>query len=151
MTQETRVQLEMLSRYLKEEPGADLLERAKSFRFTQQSRGAVACVMDDVVQVEGLSGSRYGEILAFEGGGASGEVHYGLALDLRENGVGAVMLSGAGELRTGAWVRGTGRVADVCAGPELLGRIIDPIGRPLDGKPLKTGNLKFRPVENPAP
>jgi len=141
--EETRVQLELLSRYLKAEPGADLLERAKTYRLRQGSEGAVTSVMDDVVQIEGLSGSHYGELLAFEGS------CYGLALDLRENGVGAVMLSGAGDLRTGMASWGTGHVADICAGPELLGRIINPIGQPLDGRPLKAS--RFRPVECPAP
>jgi len=138
-----RVKLELLSRYLKADPGADLLERAKAFRFAPGGRGTVTSVMDDVVQVEGLSGSRYGEILAFGGG------YYGMALDLRETGAGAVMLSGAGDLRTEIDVWGTGHVADICVGPELLGRIINPLGQPLDGRPLKTS--KFRPVECPAP
>jgi len=141
--EETRVQLELLSRYLKEDASADLLERAKSFRFVRGSSGAVTSVMDDVVQIEGLSGSHYGEILAFEGG------YYGLALELREDGTGAVMLSGAGELRTGTSAYSTGHVADICVGPELLGRIINPIGQPLDGLPLKVS--RFRPVERPAP
>ena len=142
---ETRLQLELLSRYLKADASADLLARVKSFRFSRGDSGAVSSVMDDVVQIEGLSGSRYGEILAFDGG------YYGLALDLRENGAGAVMLSGAGDLRTGTSVWGTGHVADVCVGPALLGRIINPIGQPLDGRPLKAANLQFRPVEHPAP
>jgi len=168
--EDARVKLELLSRYLKADADADLLARVKSFRFAQGGSGKVVCVMDDVAQIEGLSGSRYGEILAFESppkacgthpnepagsSGASGlsgdpgGVYYGLALDLRENGAGAVMLSGAGDLRTGTGVWGTGHVADICVGPELLGRIINPIGQPLDGRPLKAS--KFRPVECPAP
>ncbi|MDR2686397.1 MAG: F0F1 ATP synthase subunit alpha [Oscillospiraceae bacterium] len=117
----------------------------KTFRYKplDGDYGAVTSVMDDVVQIQGLSGSHYSEILAFDGG------YFGLALDLREDGVGAVMLSGAGDLRTGDGVRGTGHVADICVGPELLGRIIDPIGRPLDGQPLKAS--RYRPVERPAP
>jgi len=141
--EEARVRLELLSRYLKADAGADLLERAKAFRFAPGGRGTVTSVMDDVVQVEGLSGSRYGEILAFDGG------CYGLALDLREDGAGAVMLSGAGELRTGTGVWNTGHVADICVGNELLGRVINPLGQPLDGRPLQAA--KYRPVECPAP
>ena len=143
MTDQYGAQLEALTRYLKEEPSADLIERAKTFRYEQGSTGAVTSVMDDVVQIEGLNGCHYGELLSFDGG------HLGLALDLREDGAGAVMLSGAGDLRTGTKAWGTGHVADICVGPELLGRIIDPIGRPLDGQPLKAS--RFRPVEHPAP
>ena len=143
MTEETAARLEALQRYLKETPSADLIERAKTYKFENCSRGIVTSVMDDVVQIEGLAGCHYGELLSFDGG------HLGLALDLQENGAGAVMLSGADELRTGACARGTGHVADICAGPELLGRIINPIGQPLDGRPLQAS--RFRPVENPAP
>jgi len=128
----------------------DLVGRIKTFRYKplDGDYGTVSSVMDEVVQVEGLSSSHYGEILAFESD-TEGESYYGMALDLRENGVGAVMLSGAGELRTGARAQGTGHVADICVGPELLGRIINPIGQPLDGLPLKAA--KYRPVECPAP
>jgi F-type H+-transporting ATPase subunit alpha len=108
-----------------------------------ENYGTVSSVMDDVVQVEGLSGSAYGELLVFDGD------HYGLALDLRENGVGCIMLSGSTEITTGAYVRGTGHVADIGVGTELLGRIINPIGQPLDGRDLKV--KKFRPVECHAP
>jgi F-type H+-transporting ATPase subunit alpha len=128
----------------------DLVGRIKAFRHKplDGDYGTVTSVMDDVVHIEGLCSSHYGEILAFESD-REGESHYGLALDLRENGVGAVMLSGAGELRTGARAQGTGHVADICVGQELLGRIINPIGQPLDGRPLKAA--KYRPVECPAP
>ena len=134
-----------LKEFPKTEVSTDLVERVKSYRFEAKAGeyGIVSSVMDDVVQVEGLSGIHYGEILAFDGG------YYGLALDLREDGAGAVMLSGAGELCTGGQARGTGHVADICVGPELLGRILNPIGLPLDGLPLKTRG--FRPVECPAP
>ncbi len=122
-----------------------LLEKVKAVSFEPRlgDYGTVHSIMDDVVQVDGLSGSHYGELLAFEGG------HFGLALDLREDGVGAVMLSGSREITTGGFVRGTGHVADICVGDTLLGRIIDPIGKPLDGQELKA--TAFRPVEYPAP
>jgi len=164
-------QLEAMARYLKEERSADLVERAKSFRFEKGNSGTVASVMDDVVQIGGLGGCHYGELLSFESpqkacgihpgepagssgapglsGGPDKGGHLGMALDLREDGAGAVMLSGAGDLRTGMAAWGTGRMADICVGPPLLGRVIDPIGRPLDGRPLKASS--FRPVEHPAP
>ena len=105
--------------------------------------GTVQSASDDIVQVEGLSHSRYGELLEFE------NQAYGLALDLRLNGVGAVLLTGGNHVSAGSAVRGTGRTADICVGPELLGRVIDPIGRPLDGRELHTS--KFRPIESAAP
>ncbi|MDR2525047.1 MAG: F0F1 ATP synthase subunit alpha [Oscillospiraceae bacterium] len=122
-----------------------LLEKVKGFTFETKTGdyGTVRSIMDDVVQIDGLAGSHYGELLAFAGG------HFGLAMDLREDGVGAVMLSGSREITTGGLVCGTGHVADICVGDALCGRIIDPIGRPLDGRQLKASS--FRPVESPAP
>ncbi|MDR1928134.1 MAG: F0F1 ATP synthase subunit alpha, partial [Oscillospiraceae bacterium] len=122
-----------------------LLEKVKAFSYQPNvgDYGTVSSVMDDVVQIEGLSGSHYGELLTFEGG------HFGLALDLREDGVGAVMLSGSTQVTTGSFVRGTGHVTDICVGDALLGRIINPIGQPLDGRELKTS--ASRPAEHPAP
>ncbi len=105
--------------------------------------GVVESCNGDVVQVKGLGHTRYGEMLAFENDA------FGLAFDLREDGVAAVMLSGENTVKTGSIVRGTGEVASVCVGEELLGRVIDPLGRALDGKPLKT--KKTRPVEAEAP
>ena len=104
--------------------------------------GFVKSCGDGIVQIDGLPHSRYGELLTFEGGTV------GLALDLRLEGVGAVLLGGESVL-PGTQVRGTGHVADICVGEELLGRVIDPIGRALDGKALKP--TKFRPIECPAP
>ncbi len=106
-------------------------------------RGTVTRAGDGVVRAEGLVGSRYGELLEFDGG------VYGMALDLEENGVGAVILDNADIVSAGSSVRGTGRVVEVPVGDELLGRVIDPIGRPLDGEPLNT--KKYLPAERPAP
>ena len=104
--------------------------------------GSVKSCADGIVQIDGLPHSRYGELLSFEGG------IVGLALDLRLDGVGAVLLGGESVL-PGTQVRGTGHVADICVGEELLGRVIDPIGRALDGKALNAA--QFRPIECPAP
>ena len=148
------MQLEYLRRYLKEgSPGGSLVERLKSFRWEggTEQWGTVTSVMDDIVQAENLSGVHYGEVLAFYPSQAEPGAHgfYGLALDLRETGAGAVMLSGAQEIRAGYRVRGTGHVADIGVGEALLGRIIDPIGQPLDGCALQCA--RYRPVESPAP
>lgn len=103
--------------------------------------GEVESCSDTIVQISGLSGSRYGELLEFEGGA------YGLTLDLHLGGVGAALLGG--KVSTASVVRPTGRVAEICVGDELLGRVVDPVGRPLDGRELTA--RKFRPIESPAP
>ena len=125
--------------------GGFLKEKIGSFKLEPKvyEYGTVKSCTDDVVLIDGLSHSRYGEILEFENDA------YGLALDLRIDGVGAVFLSGNTAVSAGSIVRGTGRVADICVGDKLLGRVIDPIGRPLDGEPLKVD--EFRPLESPAP
>jgi F-type H+-transporting ATPase subunit alpha len=105
--------------------------------------GTVTRSSDGVVQVSGLPGRRNGELLAFEGG------VYGMTLDLRLDGVGAVLLSSDDKVSIGSQVTGTGRVVEVPQGNVLLGRVLDPIGRPLDGEPLNA--RRFRPVEQPAP
>lgn len=105
--------------------------------------GMVKSCQDDVVQIDGLPGIRFGEILEFDGGG------YALALDLRLDGAGAVLLTEQAGVKAGLLARGTGRVAEICVGSPLLGRVIDPIGRPLDGKELKCN--EYRPIETAAP
>ncbi|NLO47528.1 MAG: F0F1 ATP synthase subunit alpha [Clostridiales bacterium] len=105
--------------------------------------GKVESCADGVVHISGLSRSRYGELLEFENSS------FGIALDLHLDGVGAVLLSRANEVSAGTIVRGTGRVADIGVGQRLLGRVVDSIGRPLDGKPLEPA--EFRMLESPAP
>ena len=105
--------------------------------------GIVTSVGDGVVRVEGLSHTRYGEQIAFEN-----DV-YGMTMDLELDGVGAVLLNGQDSVRVGERVYGTGRVVEVPVGDELLGRVVNPIGMPLDNKPLNAA--RYRPVESPAP
>lgn len=125
--------------------GAFLKEKIKSFEYKPEiyEFGTVESCFDGVVQISGLSGSKYGEILEFDND------TYGIALELRYDGVGAVLLSGTSEVSAGTIVRGTGHVADISVGEQMLGRIVDPIGRPLDGKPLEAAG--FRPLECHAP
>jgi F-type H+-transporting ATPase subunit alpha len=104
--------------------------------------GEVQSFSDNIVQIKGLSKARYGELLEFDGGAV------GLTLDLHLGGVGAALLGG--KVSTSSVVRPTGRVAEVAVGTELLGRVVDPIGRPLDGKG-EIASKKFRPIESPAP
>ena len=103
--------------------------------------GIVKSYSDDIVHIQGLAKCHYGELLSFESGAT------GLALDLVLGGVGAALLGGA--VSTTSLVHTTGRIAEICVGEELLGRVIDPLGKPLDGKSLEC--KKFRPVEAHAP
>lgn len=105
--------------------------------------GKVAKVGDGVVRVTGLPDRLYGELLEFESGA------YGMALDLEEDGVGAVLMDNADTVNVGDTVKGTGVVAEAPIGDTLIGRVIDPIGRPLDGEPLSIKS--YLPCENPAP
>lgn len=105
--------------------------------------GKVETLGDGVVRVGGLTDCSYGELLEFESGA------FGMVMDLEENRVGAVLLEKSNLVRVGETVKGTGRVVRVPVGECCLGRVIDPIGRPFDGKELNADT--FYPVERPAP
>lgn len=105
--------------------------------------GTVTRVGDGVVRVKGLPERLYGELLEFGGG------VFGMAVDLEEDGVGAVLFDNADKVSVGDPVRGTSTVTEAPVGEALLGRVIDPIGRALDGKPLSVE--KYMPTERPAP
>jgi len=125
--------------------GQTLKKRIRSFenKSAVYEYGIVTNVGDGVVRVEGLSHTRYGEQIAFEN-----DV-YGMTMDLELDGVGAVLLNGQDLVHVGERVYGTGRVVEVPVGDELLGRVVNPIGMPLDNKPLTAA--RYRPVESPAP
>ena len=109
-----------------------------------RSVGTVVEVGDGIAQVYGLDAALMSELLEFPGG------VMGMALNLEEETVGAVILGNANQIKEGDQVRTTGRVASVPVGAALLGRVVDPLGRPLDGK----GEIKAtatRPVERIAP
>ena len=106
-------------------------------------RGTVTASGDGVVRVADLPRRLYGELLEFDGG------VMGMALDLDENGAGAVLFDSADEVKVGDGVRGTGAVAEIPVGNNVLGRVLDPIGRALDGAPFEPE--KYYPVERPAP
>ena len=127
------------------EIGKTLKRRISSFenKSAIYEYGVVTSVGDGVVRIEGLSHTRYGEQIAFEN-----DV-YGMTMDLELDGVGAVLLNGQDSVRVGERVYGTGRVVEVPVGDELLGRVVNPIGMPLDNKPLSAA--RYRPVESPAP
>ena len=106
--------------------------------------GTVVEVGDGIAQVYGLQGALASEMLEFPGG------VMGLALNLEEETVGAVILGDPTHIKEGDTVKTTGRVVDVPVGQALLGRVVDPLGRPLDDKgPIET--KARRPVERIAP
>ena len=109
-----------------------------------RSVGVVSHVGDSVARIRGLGGVGALELLEFAGG------TLGMAMNLEEDSVSAALLGDTRSVCEGDEVRSTGQVAEVPVGEALLGRIIDPLGRPLDGKgPITT--TKSRPLERPAP
>jgi F-type H+-transporting ATPase subunit alpha len=110
---------------------------------SSESTGFVVRVGDSVATVYGLSKAIYGELLEFASGA------WGIALNLEEDGVGCVLLSGESAVRDGEEVKGTGRVVSVPSGHSLLGRVVNPLGEPVDGKgPIQAE--EWLPVEAPA-
>ncbi len=106
--------------------------------------GTVVEVGDGIARVYGLSGAKYGELLQFP------HDIIGMAFNLEEDTVGVILLGESERIKEGDQVKSTGRVAEVPVGPELVGRVIDPLGKPLDGKgPVKTKQMY--PVERIAP
>src|SRR6187401_3630293 len=109
-----------------------------------RSVGTVVEVGDGIAQIYGLDAALASELLEFPNG------VMGMALNLEEETVGAVILGDATAIKEGDQVRTTGRVVEVPVGQALLGRVVDPLGRPIDDKgPLAT--TKSRPVERIAP
>ena len=118
----------------------------ESFDASAESRsvGTVVQVGDGIAQIYGLSGALSSELLEFPGG------VMGMALNLEEETVGAVILGDPTKIKQGDTVKTTGRVVEVPVGAALLGRVVDPLGRPLDDKgPIAT--TATRPVERIAP
>ncbi len=104
--------------------------------------GSVSKSGDGVVRIDDLPHRRYGELLEFKNG------IYGMVMDLEENGVGAVLFDSSDSVGVGDTVRGLNTVSDVPVGDDLIGRVVDPLGRTYDGQPLKTH--ESRAIERPA-
>ena len=106
--------------------------------------GTVIQVGDGIARVYGLEQCMAGELLRF------GEDTYGMAQNLEEDNVGAVILGSDREIKEGDIVKPTGAVVEVPVGDELIGRVVNALGQPLDGKgPIHT--TERRPIESPAP
>ncbi len=106
--------------------------------------GSVIQVGDGIATVHGLTGVRYGELIEFSTGAM------GIALNLEEEIVGTVILGSAAGIQEGSEVRTTGRIAEAPVGDSMLGRVVDALGVPVDGKgPIQT--TRSRPLERVAP
>ncbi|HEX3912082.1 MAG TPA: F0F1 ATP synthase subunit alpha [Steroidobacteraceae bacterium] len=126
---------------------SDLIKaRIDKFKTATEARnvGTVVSVTDGIVRIHGLADARYGEMLEFAGN------IFGLALNLEQDSVGAVVLGDYKSISEGAEVKTTGRILEVPVGPELLGRVVDALGTPIDGKGPLNAKLKS-PLERVAP
>ena len=92
-----------------------------------QNEGTIVGVSDGIVRIHGLAQAQYGEMIEFDGG------LYGMALNLERDSVGVVVLGDYDALTEGMTARCTGRILEVPVGPELLGRVVDALGNPIDG------------------
>src|ERR1700678_2198028 len=105
----------------------------------QSNIGTVREISDGVAKIEGLSGAALNEMLEFPGGG------FGIALNLEETEVGAIIIGEFDQIKEGDEVKTTGRLLQVPVGKALLGRVVNALGQPIDGK----GDIKtdiFYPV-----
>lgn len=111
-------------------------------------QGTVVQVGDGIARVFGLGGAMMGELLEFVS--ADGESVYGLVQNLEDEEVGAVLLANVTKIKENDLVKTTGRVLEVPVGEGMLGRVVDPLGNPIDGKgPIKVNGT--RPIEFKAP
>ena len=121
-------------------------ERIENFEATAEARdvGTVIAVTDGIVRIHGLTDARYGEMLEFPGN------TFGMALNLEQDSVGAVVLGDYKHISEGAQVKTTGRILQVPIGDALLGRVVDSLGNPIDGKgPIDAEDTA--PLEKVAP
>ena len=128
-----------------EEVSKIIREEIESYKSTLDvsNVGTVLEVGDGIARIYGLSNAMSGELLTFENGVV------GMALNLEENNIGAVIFGESRGIKEGSTVRGTGKVAEVPAGNELLGRVVDALGSPIDGKGDITAD-KYMPIERQA-
>ena len=111
---------------------------------TMTGVGTVVEVGDGIARIHGLSGVQANELITFPTGVT------GMALNLEEESVGAIILGAYNDIKEGDEVRSTGRIAEVPVGDALIGRVVNPLGEPIDGRgPISTN--KTRPVERVAP
>ena len=129
-----------------DEISALIKEQIKHFADQLESKdiGTVMTVGDGVTLIHGLDDAMLGELLLFPG-----QV-YGMVMNLEEDAVGAVLLGDEGTIKEGDEVKRTGRIIEVPVGDGLLGRVVNPLGQPIDGQ----GEIVYqhtRPIEKIAP
>jgi F-type H+-transporting ATPase subunit alpha len=107
--------------------------------------GTVLTIGDGIVRAYGLSNAEYGELVEFEGG------LEGIVLNLEEDNVGIVLLGHSKEVKEGSTVKRTGRIASIKVGEGIVGRVVDTLGSPIDGKGPITGETFEMPLERKAP
>src|SRR6202044_825291 len=137
----------ILSMAIKATEISDLIkQRIENFRSVTEARnvGSIVSITDGICRIYGLADARYGEMLEFPGN------TFGLALNLERDSVGAVVLGDYKHISEGSEVKTTGRILEVPVGPELLGRVVDALGNPIDGKGPVDAKLKS-PLERVAP
>ena len=129
------------------EVSAILKEQLSGFRSETelQEVGTVLSVGDGIARVYGLTGVQYGELIEFDGGLQA------IALNLEEDNVGAVLLGRSSKVKEGDTVKRLHRIASVNVGHGLVGRVIDTLGNPIDGKGPISGELFEMPIERKAP
>jgi F-type H+/Na+-transporting ATPase subunit alpha len=111
---------------------------------TMKDIGTVVEVGDGIARIHGLAGCKYNELLEFP------NKVIGIALNLEEDGVSAIIMGDFSKIKEGDEVKTTGRIAEVPVGEGMIGRVVDSLGRPIDGKgPIRTS--KTRPIERIAP
>src|SRR3990167_7067111 len=123
-----------------------LKEQIKKYEreLTDTSTGTVLSVGDGIARIYGLEQAKAGELLDFGNG------IVGMVFNLEEDSVGAVIFGNGRTIKEGDTVKTTGRVVEVPVGEALLGRVVDPLGNPLDGKgPIAASGTRL--VESPAP
>jgi len=121
-------------------------ERIEKFEASAEARdvGTVIALTDGIVRIHGLADARYGEMLEFPGN------TFGMALNLEQDSVGAVVLGDYKHISEGDTVKTTGRILEVPVGEALLGRVVDALGNPIDGKgPIDA--VGTAPIEKVAP
>ena len=129
------------------EVSAILKEQLSGFRSEAelQEVGTVLTIGDGIARIYGLNGVQYGELIEFNGG------LQGIALNLEEDNVGAVLLGKSTAVKEGDTVKRLGRIASVKVGEGMVGRVVDTLGLPIDGKGPIEGELYEMPIERKAP
>ncbi|MDU2905863.1 MAG: F0F1 ATP synthase subunit alpha, partial [Streptococcus mitis] len=129
-----------------QEISALIKQQIENFKpnFDVTEKGVVTYIGDGIARAHGLENAMSGELLIFENGS------YGMAQNLESTDVGIIILGDFTDIREGDTIRRTGKIMEVPVGESLIGRVVDPLGRPVDG----LGEIhtdKTRPVEAPAP